>query len=123
MMRQELLTSPIRGVTLRARRRLCRADGAEEFRVQQVVTSWGAFGQPIVGTTRISMAVLHASREPCACFSVAWPLRFGAKGAVPKKGSDAGGVARRMCEGFFDVDADPRWADARRERCTCARGY
>src|SRR5689334_16622328 len=104
MMRQELLTSPIRGVTLRARRRLCRADGAEEFRVQQVVTSWGALEKPVIGATRISMAPLHASREGAPYFSAVWSLRFGAKGAVSRGGSDANGVARRLAEEWFDAD-------------------
>ena len=87
----------------------------------EVVTSWGAFGQPLEGSIAIAATPLPRTRRFGLHFSVPNPLRFGVKRAVLKRGSDAGGGVRGTVEAFSDDDSPS--PDACRERCTCVRGY
>jgi hypothetical protein len=75
--------------------------------VFEVVTSKGACGQPFEGSTSIAATASRRLRDAGLYFSVANSLRFRVKAAVLRRGSDAGGGARRTVEAMFDDHDSP----------------
>ena len=96
----------------------CRWGGG--FRVQQVVTSRGAYERPCGRATRPSAALRPAPDER-AHFSVANRLRFGAKCAVHGRGFHECGLARETVDTL--IDEQSRRDGACRHRCGSVRGY
>ena len=90
-------------------------------RVQSVVTSRGALGQPFEGSIATTAPALRGARRSGLYFSVPNSLRFGARRAVLQRGSDGDGVARGRVEAFFDDDRLS--LPPCRERCTCVREH